>query len=213
MLHSSTGLSDDGTTSNSTIAPVAETGAVLGPEGAGNEKVWHAGTLTYTRRGLVRLFSWLLWGDFAMSVRDRSLGDVIMVFLKQYGASNTLTAFMRGTLPGLLGMVLGPILSYKSDRHRGRSGRRRPFLFVGVPMAALAIIGMAISPQMGRWLHPILERSVHGWTGNVWEPNYSVLLCFGLFFAVFDVAAVLTGSVFAAFFNDVVPREIGRAHV
>ncbi|MEI8194912.1 MAG: MFS transporter [Phycisphaerae bacterium] len=131
-----------------------------------------------------------------------------MVFLKHYGASNILTAFMRGTLPGILGMVLGPILSYKSDRHRGRWGRRRPFLFVGVPMAALAIMGMAISPILGRWLHPTLERWAQGWTGKPWEPNYSVLLCFGMFFAIFDVAAVLTGSVFAAFFNDVVPREV-----
>jgi MFS family permease len=172
-------------------------------EYANGHRIYRAGTLTYTRRGLVKLFSWLLWGDLAWSVRDRSLGEVINVFLKHFGATNTLAAFLRSTLPTVLNIVVSPLVSYKSDRHRGRFGRRRPFLFIGVPACAISMVGMAASPWLGKWIHPLAVRS---WPG--WQYTWSVLLVFGICYAIYDVASSVSNSVFAAFFNDVVPREV-----
>ena len=40
---------------------------------APQRKLWRVGTLTYAFGGLVILFSWLLWGDFAWSMRDRAV--------------------------------------------------------------------------------------------------------------------------------------------
>jgi hypothetical protein len=173
------------------------------PECVNRQHIYRAGTLAYTRRGLVKLFSWLLWGELAWSVRDRSLGEVINVFLKAFEASNTLAAFLLTTLPTILNVIIGPVVSYKSDRHRGRFGRRRPFLFVGVPLCALSITGMAASPWLGKSIHPLLART---WPG--WQYNWSVLLVFGICYAILDVASSVSNSVFDAFFNDVVPREV-----
>ena len=39
------------------------------PGTAPQKKIWHAGTLTYTTAGVVLLFFWLLWGDFAWSMK------------------------------------------------------------------------------------------------------------------------------------------------
>jgi MFS family permease len=164
-------------------------------------KTWHAGTLTYTLGGLVRLFTWLLWGDFAWSMKERSVNDVVKWMLRHFHASNLTMSLFMGPLPGALNLVLGPIVSYRSDRHRGRWGRRRPFLFVGVPLAALAMIGMAAAPFLGRGLDRALGK-------HSWGPDYSTLLFLGVFWMLFDVASVIAGSVFGAFFNDVVPREV-----
>ena len=52
-------------------------------------KTWTVGTLTYTAGGLALLFFWLLLGDFALNLRDRSVGPVVQLFLKREGASDT----------------------------------------------------------------------------------------------------------------------------
>jgi len=39
-------------------------------------KTWRVGTLTYTGAGLVTLTAWLLWGDFAWWMRERSATSV-----------------------------------------------------------------------------------------------------------------------------------------
>ena len=78
----------------------------------------HAGTLTYTLGGIVVLFCWLLWGDFAWSLKERSVVPMAQLFLRNFGASDTLNALLIGTVPSLIAAVLQPIVSYRSDRHR-----------------------------------------------------------------------------------------------
>ena len=38
------------------------------------------------------LFCWLLWGDFAWSMKERSIGSVVQLVLRQMGASDTIAA-------------------------------------------------------------------------------------------------------------------------
>ena len=40
-------------------------------------KLWRVGTLTYTGGALAVLFCWLLWGDFAWSMKERAIGPII----------------------------------------------------------------------------------------------------------------------------------------
>jgi hypothetical protein len=91
------------------------------------QRRWQAGTLTYTAAGLVVLFCWLLWGDFAWSMKERSVAQVVQLLLKRFQASDTLAATLITSLPAAIGIFLGPIISYRSDRHRGRWGRRIPY--------------------------------------------------------------------------------------
>ena len=120
-------------------------------------KIFTVGTLVYTTGGLALLFFWLLLGDFALSLRDRSVGPVVQLFLKREGASDTVMAILLSSLPPLLGMILGPIVSYRSDRLRSRWGRRIPFLIIPTPIAALAMVGIALTPFVADWLHPMLD--------------------------------------------------------
>jgi MFS family permease len=164
-------------------------------------KIWRVGTLVYTTPGLLGLFGWLLWGDFAWSMRERTVGPVLQLMLKKFSASDTLTGILLGSLPLVISMILSPIISYKSDNHRGRWGRRIPFLLIPTPFAALAMVGLAFSPLFGESLHKMLGSHSPGL-------NQSTLLFFGLFWTIFGVSTVVANAVFGGLINDVVPAPV-----
>jgi MFS family permease len=167
-------------------------------------KTWRAGTLVYTSAGLAALFLWLIGGDFGLALRDRGAGAVFQLLIQKYGASDTFTALMMGSVPSALALFLGPVISYKSDRHRSRWGRRIPFLFLSTPFFVIALAGMAFSPILGGSLHHMLGPRSPG-------ANISVLFFISLFWIIFDFAGLIAGAVFGALLNDVVPQVfLGR---
>lgn len=171
------------------------------PKDKTSPALWRAGTLTYTTGGLVILFLWLLWGDFAWAMKDRAIPPIMQLLLKQFNASDMMTGLLLGSLPPAIGLILGPIISYRSDRHRGRWGRRIPFLLIPTPFAVAGILGLAFSPVLGA--------QVHGWLGTI-SPglNTCVLVSLGIFWMLFEVATIIANSVFGALINDVVPQPL-----
>lgn len=168
-------------------------------------KRWQAGTLTYTAFGVATLFCWLLWGDFAYSLRERSVTSIVQIMLKKFEASDMLTSLFIGTIPSVCNLVISPIISYRSDRHRGRWGRRIPFLFVPTPLVVGAAIGLGCSPKLGLWLHGLIGAHSPG-------ANDLTLGFLGVFWVIFEVSVcVVGGTVFNGLINDVVPAAlIGR---
>jgi MFS family permease len=164
-------------------------------------KLWTAGSLTYTTPALLLLFFWLLWGDFAWSMRDRSVPNIIQLLFTQYHASDTLSSLLMGSLPAVLSMIIGPIVSYKSDRYRSRWGRRIPFLFIPTPIIVLSIIALAYCPQGGAFLDRALGTLSPGL-------NSSTLIFIGLFWVLFEFACITANSVFGGLVNDVVPQSV-----
>lgn len=167
-------------------------------------KVWRTGTLTYTLGSLLILFCWLLWGDFAWSMKERSIGSVVQLVLKQMGASDTIAGLLIGSLPAAVTMLLGPVVSYRSDRHRGKWGRRIPYLLATTPVAVVSIFGLAISPMFSLWLHKTL--------GPLSPGAFAVSIgVFGFFWTIFEIATVTANAVFTGLINDVVPKTfLGR---
>ncbi len=167
---------------------------------AATRKVWKVGTLTYTAGGIAALFVWLLWGDFAWSMRDRSIPPVITLLFKNYGSPDTLTGILIGSLPALLGLVLNPIVSYRSDRLRSRLGRRIPYLILSTPVIVIGLVGLAFSPPLGTMLSH--------WFGPVLGASLATLVFLALFWTLFEVGCVVSMAVFNALVNDVVPQEL-----
>jgi len=163
--------------------------------------LWSVGTLTYTTTGLVILFCWLLWGDFAFALQDRSVSSVIQLLFKKFQASDTLMGLLMGSLPPALAMILSPIIGYKSDRHRGRWGRRIPFLLIPTPIIALSMVALALSPTLGTFLHRHLGPYSPGL-------NPTILILLGLFWTLFSSACITANSVFGGLVNDVVPQPL-----
>ena len=164
-------------------------------------KTWSVGTLTYTKASLVGLFGWLLWGDFAWALKERALGPIIQIMLGQFQASSALAGFLIGTVPAAVIMLLGPIVSYRSDRHRGPRGRRIPYLLAPTPIATLALLGLASCAWLGGWLHGVLGAQSPGL-------NASRLIFFALFWTLFEIASVISNAVYGGLINDVVPTKL-----
>jgi MFS family permease len=164
-------------------------------------RAWRVGTLTYTARGLAALFFLLLFGDFAYSMRDRAIWPIVQIMLHRLHASDTVMAFMISALPTTLTMVISPIVSYRSDRFRSRWGRRIPFLLIPTPICAAAMIGISYTDEMGAGLRHLLGLRAA-------SADNCALVCFGMFWTAFEVAAVIAGSVLGGLVNDVVPREL-----
>jgi hypothetical protein len=181
-------------------APLPKADSTAAPSASpGKPNVWRAGTLTYTTGSLIVLFLWLLWGDFSWAMRDRSVAPLAQWYLKSIEVPNLLFALLISTFPAAIGLVLGPIISYKSDRHRSPRGRRIPFLLITTPIAAFGMLGLAATPYISRW--------VHGHFPDQSEMVVAVL-CFGVFWAAFEFATIVASSVFGGLIGDVVPAPL-----
>ncbi len=165
-------------------------------------KIYKVGTLTYTFGGIVVLFFWLLWGDFAWALKDRGIGNVATIIVRSFGISDLWYSLFIVSYPAFTNIFLVPIISFKSDRYRSKLGRRIPFLLFTTPFVALGVIGIGVSPVLGRWLHELIPAlSLHA----------ACLTVFAIAWISLDFGTTLSGALAGALYNDVVPAElIGR---
>jgi maltose/moltooligosaccharide transporter len=157
-----------------------------------------AGTLVYTGWGVATLTFWLLFGEFAIAMRERSAVPGAIELLRQYHASDTLISLLIAALPAAISIVIGPIVSYRSDRHRGKWGRRIPFLLWQTPLCALFMVGIGLSPWLGARADALLGAASPGL-------DFCVLGLFALFWALFETMAIMTLAIYSGLINDVVP--------
>ena len=167
------------------------------------KKTWSVGALTYTTGGLVAIFCWLLWGDFAWAMRDRSILPVMQLMCKKYGATDIVIGLLFSSVPTALGLLTGPFICYLSDNHRGRWGRRIPYLLLTTPFIVASIIGLAFAPQIGAYMHRVM--------GGAMGLDRSVLIFLGFFLVIFEFACGIANMIFGGLVYDVVPVSlIGR---
>ncbi|QBE65494.1 MFS transporter [Pseudoduganella lutea] len=170
---------------------------------AGERDGGAAGTTPVVKAGaglaaLAGMLGWLLLGDLGLAMRDRAALPSGLELLRVAGASDTATSLLLSTVPALLAMFVVPLVGWHSDRHRGRWGRRRPYLLVAAPAGCAALVGLAYSPALGATADALL--------GDL-SPGAQVcrLAAFGVFWTFFDCAALCALSLFTGLVNDVVP--------
>jgi MFS family permease len=168
---------------------------------ASGRTIWKVGTLTYTLGGLVLLCSLLLWGDFASSMKERSVSPVFQTLLVKYGATDLEFTIIGSILGAAINIVMAPIIAYKSDRLRSRWGRRIPFLLLSAPFVSLSMIGVALAPVIGTQIHEALGP-------NAPSLNNVVLCTFTFFWVIYDFVSIIGGAVFGGLINDIVPRAV-----
>lgn len=186
------------------LPETVEQNLVEGKSSHDRGKVWTVGTLAYTSGGLAALFLWLLGGDFAWSLKERAVVPVAQLMLRTFEASDFLVGLLVGSIPAALGMILGPIVSVKSDRHRGRLGRRIPFLLIPTPFIVLSMFALGCTPRFAEAIHRFLGQT---------SPGLAMIgiSLFMVFWFVFEIATVIANIIFGALINDVVPQPlIGR---
>jgi len=166
---------------------------------------YHCGTLTYTKLGLGALFAWLLWGDFCFQLMETVAPSVLPLKLKALGASNTLMSVIMTTLPGILNMTICPWVSFKSDRYRGRWGRRLPFILWTMPFLTLSLILLGWSEEIARAAQHVIPS-----LAAIAPATVTIGVIAGCL-VLFQLFNMFVNSVFWYLFNDVVPPQfLGR---
>ncbi len=163
---------------------------------------YSVGSLTYTRRGIVTLFGWLLWGDFAFTFFEQVLGRFLPLYLKDLNASNTVIGITAGCFAGLVNVVFLPGISQWSDRFRSCLGRRIPFLLVVTPLAVIALLGIGFAPEIGGWMFQHAVIKVAPWI-TMSTVLLSFLCTFAILFHFFNMVLV---NAYNWLLHDVVPQ-------
>jgi MFS family permease len=160
------------------------------------------GTLTYTKLGLFTLFAWMMWGDFCFTLMEKVLTAVLPLQLRSIGASNSAMALMMTTIPGVLGFLVGPAVSYKSDRYRSRWGRRIPFIVVTAPFLCVFLAGVGFTEEIAGFFQnaTILQR--YGISSQT-----ATIALVGLLVLGFQFFNEFVNSVWWYLFADVVPEH------
>lgn len=174
---------------------------------AGAKPIYRCGTLRYTQAGLFVLFGWLLWGDFCFTVFETVGGPGILALYLQdnFHISNFQVNLVFGVIPQIIAIAVGPPLSFKSDRHRGRWGRRIPFMLFTMPFLCLFAVAIGFTDEiiafMETWIGP----------SGLISPLTAGLLVVGLMVVGFTFFNEFVQNVYWYLFADVVPEEfMGR---
>ncbi len=168
-------------------------------------KTYHCGTLTYTKAGLLAIFAWLLWGDFCYTIMESVVPTVVPINLKGLACPNWLMGLIMTTVPGILNMTVCPAVSFKSDRHRGKWGRRIPFIIWTLPFLCVSLVLLGCSHDISSWLQ------AHMTFLQQFAPATVTIALIGLFIAAFQFFNMFVASVFNCLLNDVVPApHMGR---
>lgn len=162
---------------------------------------FQCGTLLYTRRGLFALFGWLIWGDVCFTVMEVVVPSILPLHFKSLGASNMIIGMVLTTLPGIFNLTITPWLSFKSDRHRGRWGRRIPFMLFTAPFLALSMILIGFGDSIGAWVHGTFFGG-----GVIGQAQVVIVLLVG-FAAMYELFNMFVNTVFWYLFRDVVPES------
>lgn len=88
------------------------------------------------------------FGFLAISTVWPVYDSYMPIFLAKYIGSATIIGLIMA-VDNVLGLTLQPYFGSLSDRTRTRWGRRRPFLLLGMPVAALALFSFPISLPLG----------------------------------------------------------------
>jgi maltose/moltooligosaccharide transporter len=177
------------------------------PPPAGAPIVARAGTLEYTRGGLIGIFAWLLGADLVFTLIDVIEPRVLPVMLKMHGATDTQIGVIIGVFNAVLQLIIMPPLGYWSDRLRTRWGRRIPVLFWVTPFVTLFLALTPFSPELAAWLGgiPVIKDWLH------LLPVAPVIVVFGLLVLLYRAVQTATNVCFFGLVRDVVPiTHMGR---
>jgi MFS family permease len=176
----------------------------LSAGGAPNgRRLYRVGSLTYTRGMLWQVMFWMLWGDFCFVIMESLVPSVVPLQLRWVGAGDTLVGALTNSLPSFVGILMNPIVGVQSDRHRGRLGRRRPFLLWCTPPVVISLVLLGAAKPAGGYLQRITATLGGGWPVATWT-----ILWIGICVTVFVVFNTYILQVYQFLFADVIPEKI-----
>jgi MFS family permease len=117
-------------------------------------------------------FSWMLlinmtWFTTMLAMFVISVG--LPFSLRRFTDDTRLIGFVT-TIGSIMGIVIGPLCNYLSDRLWSRWGRRRPFLIVSKIGTLLALVLIPYMPSLAPLVLLVVVSSLMGDVGSTFEP-------------------------------------------
>ncbi|MCQ2397041.1 MAG: MFS transporter [Lentisphaeria bacterium] len=162
-------------------------------------KTYKCGSLEYTMPQLVMVGFWLLFGGFVLSLGISMPSRLLPIQLQELGVSDKTRMLLLSTIGGILNMTVCPYIGFVSDRHRGRWGRRIPYLFKSMPPIAISLILFGLSGQFGGKLASM----VAPWWQS--SPATMTVLVISATMMLFQFFRMWSDSVIWYIFNDIIP--------
>jgi MFS family permease len=145
----------------------------------------------------------MLWGWFCFMMMEFLIPKILPITLRGIGASNTLIGVIIGTLPAVLNIFIVPVISLRSDNHRGKYGRRIPYMLLSAPFITIFLIMVGWGPQIGGWLHNLLLKD-----SALITPATLILSVMIVGSVLFQLFNLFVSSVYYYLFADVVPEKL-----
>ncbi|MCQ2396454.1 MAG: MFS transporter [Lentisphaeria bacterium] len=160
------------------------------------------GTLRYTMPKLVMLLIWIMLGEAIIALGTQLPNRMLPVQMKgMVELPETWRVFILTTIGGILNWTVCPYISVASDWHRGRLGRRIPYILASTAPIALSLILFGFSQRFGEqlssWVSPF-------WNTSPWKMTAIII---GLVMFLFQFFNMWVNSVIYYIFNDVVPPK------
>lgn len=158
---------------------------------------YRIGTLSYTKLGVFSLFAILYMGVFAMASVAQIVPNLMPIFLNKMNLSNAVIGVLIGSIPSVVGVMVNPFVSFRSDRARTPIGRRIPFMIIGIPGISLCLIGIGLLIKFA----PALSESLKNWI----TPAQFTIISIAFFMVLLQIFNNMGLSIFFYLFTDVVP--------
>jgi MFS family permease len=94
-------------------------------------------------------------GFLGITVVGPITNNFVPIFLKEMGLSATLVGFVM-TWDNYLNLLIQPIVGERSDHTRTRFGRRKPWIMIGAPVAAIGFTAIPLMPTLAGLMGCIL---------------------------------------------------------
>ena len=168
---------------------------------------YRCGSLLYSKAGLIALFGWMIWGKICFDLFEQHGGYTIMNLYLQdnFHASNLTVNLLFNVIPMIIGIVMTPIISFKSDRTRTRWGRRIPYILFTAPFLAVFAAAIGFSDDIMRYCKISFPETG---TFNSYIVALGIIALLTIGYTFFNE---FVGCVYYYLLPDVMPRHfIGR---
>jgi maltose/moltooligosaccharide transporter len=160
------------------------------------------GTLKYTGRGMVIVFLWLFWGDMVFQLSESVFPNSIGLQLDRLGVPKEWIGYLKGTAAAVVGVIMVPVIGFRSDRTRSRWGRRIPYIWWTIIPVSVSLAALGFTDDIGAWIR------ASDWPARLHiEPMTMIIAVVGTMIVLFDVSNMFVSTVWFFLLRDVVPNK------
>jgi MFS family permease len=153
------------------------------------------------------LFSWLIWGNVCFNLFETIGGpNILGLYLQDnFHVSNLQVNILFSFIPMIMGTIMTPIISFKSDRTRSRFGRRIPYMLFTAPFLVIFAAAIGFSDDIIAYCKVYFAHS------TFITPFTAALLVIGFIVVGFSFFNEFVGTVYYYLCPDVMPKHfLGR---